>query len=75
MFILLLLDVTCKGLNFVSISSSLVIFEKVPRLAFIGLFSSLVGGDSTSSVAHIFCGFLCISGDGNNKKTYHPSIH
>ena len=71
--ILLLCDVTCKlicnNLNFVSISSSLVIFEKAPLLVFIGLFPSLVGGDLTSLVAHIFCGSLCFSSDLNNRKT------
>ena len=44
------------SLNFMSISSSLVIFDKVPHLAFNGLFSSLVGHDPTSSMSHIFCG-------------------
>ena len=56
MLILLLCDVTCNSLNFMSISSSLVIFDKIPQLALNGLFSSLVGHDSTSSMSHIFCG-------------------
>ena len=58
MLILLLFDVTFNSLNFVSISLSLVIFEKVTQLAFIGLFSSLVWDDSTSSVAHILWIFV-----------------